>query len=190
MAKLAKYGIGEGAKLEELRKELRRAGKAANQRMRRLEQAAQTGKISGTGYAYEGAMQYLNKSARARFKERPGKLDVQELRTELAHIHKFLAAETSTKTGIARVNRHRYEAYVERGYKGTQDEFETAVESVFTKAIESGYSSDTAYELLTRGLSTDDIVTELNHWTEEQQKAKPKGLKTIEFLERMQKKGG
>lgn len=156
MAKLAKYGIREGAQIEELRKELVRAGKAANQRLRRLETATAEGRITGKGMSYTYAMKYLAETGRTRFKERAAKMKAQDVQTELAQIHAFLSGHQSTVTGIDESERSRYETYKKRGYLGTFEEFKSDVETIFALLKEKGYGYMIGYELLTQGVTPEE----------------------------------
>lgn len=166
MAKLAKYGIRDGASIEEIRKELVRAGKAANQRLRRLETAAAEGRTTGKGMSYTYAMKYLGKMGRTRFKERAARMAAQDVQAELAQIHAFLHGHQSTVTGIDESERKRYETYRKLGYKGTFEEFKSDVSTVFALLEEKGYGYMIGYELLTQGVTREEqrerITNELN----------------------------
>lgn len=156
MAKLAKYGIRDGASIEEIRKELVRAGKAANQRLRRLETAAAEGRTTGKGMSYTYAMKYLAKQGRTRFKERAARMKAQDAQEELAQIHAFLSGHQSTVTGIDESERRRYETYKKRGYLGTFEEFKSDVSTVFALLEEKGYGYMIGYELLTQGVTPEE----------------------------------
>ena len=156
MAKLAKYGLREGAQIEEIRKELVRAGKAANQRLRRLETAAAEGRITGKGMSYTYAMKYLAETGRTRFKERAARMKAQDVQAELAQIHDFLSGHQSTVTGIDESERRRYETYKKRGYLGTFEEFKSDVETIFALLEEKGYGYMIGYELLTQGVTPEE----------------------------------
>lgn len=156
MAKLAKYGIREGASIEEMRKELVRAGKAANQRLRRLEKAVAEGRITGKGMSYTYAMKYLAKQGRNRFKERSARMKAQDVQKELAQIHAFLRGHQSTVTGIDKSELKRYETYKKRGYLGTFEEFKSDVSTIFALLEEKGYGYMIGYELLTQGVTPEE----------------------------------
>lgn len=166
MANLAKYGIRDGASIEEMRKELVRAGKAANQRLRRLETASAEGRTTGKGMSYTYAMKYLAKQGRNRFKERAAKMKAQDVQTELAQIHAFLRGHQSTVTGINESERKRYETYKKRGYLGTFEEFKSDVSTLFALLEEKGYGYMIGYELLTQGVTPEEqrerITAKLN----------------------------
>ena len=166
MGQLAKYGIRDGASIEEMRKELVRAGKAANQRLRRLETAAAEGRTTGKGMSYTYAMKYLAKQGRTRFKERAAKMNAQDVQAELAQIHAFLRGHQSTVTGIDESERKRYETYKKRGYLGTFEEFKSDVSTIFALLEEKGYGYMIGYELLTQGVTPEEqrerITAKLN----------------------------
>lgn len=166
MGQLAKYGIRDGASIEEMRKELVRAGKAANQRLRRLETAAAEGRTTGKGMSYTYAMKYLSKMGRTRFKERAARLAAQDVQAELAQIFAFLHGHQSTITGISESERKRYETYKKRGYLGTFEEFKSDVSTVFALLEEKGYGYMIGYELLTQGVTAEEqrerITAKLN----------------------------
>lgn len=149
MAKLAKYGIRDGASIEEMRKELVRAGKAANQRLRRLETAAAEGRTTGKGMSYTYAMKYLAKQGRSRFKERAARMKAQDVQTELAQIHAFLHGHQSTITGIKESEKKRYQTYLQLGYKGSLVEFINDAQTIFALLEEKGFGYQIGYELLT-----------------------------------------
>lgn len=156
MGQLAKYGIRDGANIEEMRKELVRAGKAANQRLRRLETAAAEGRTTGKGMSYTYAMKYLGKMGRTRFKERAARMVAQDVQTELAQVLAFLHGRQSTITGISESERKRYETYKKRGYLGTFEEFKSDVSTIFALLEEKGYGYMIGYELLTQGVTPEE----------------------------------
>ena len=149
MGQLAKYGIRDGASIEEMRKELVRAGKAANQRLRRLETAAAEGRTTGKGMSYTYAMKYLSKMGRTRFKERADRMKAQDVQTELSQIHAFLHGHQSTVTGIKESEKQRYQTYLQLGYKGTLEEFINDAQTIFALLEEKGFGYQIGYELLT-----------------------------------------
>lgn len=156
MAKLAKYGIRDGAYIEEMRKELVRAGKAANQRLRRLETAAAEGRTTGKGMSYTYAMKYLSKMGRTRFKERAARMKAQDVQTELAQIYAFLHGHQSTVTGIKEAEKKRYQTYLQLGYKGSLEDFINDAQTIFAMLEEKGYGYMIGYELLTQGVTPEE----------------------------------
>lgn len=164
MAKLAKYGIRDGASIEEMRKELVRAGKAANQRLRRLETAAAEGRTTGKGMSYTYAMKYLNKMGRTRFKERADRMKAQDVQTELAQIHAFLHGHQSTVTGIKESEKNRYQTYLQLGYKGSLEDFINDSQTIFALLEEKGFGYQIGYELLTKAETEEQQRERVAKW--------------------------
>ena len=167
MAKLAKYGIRDGASIEEMRKELVRAGKAANQRLRRLETAAAEGRTTGKGMSYTYAMKYLSKMGRTRFKERAAKMKAQDVQIELAQIHAFLHGHQSTVTGIKESENKRYKTYLQLGYKGSLDDFINDAQTIFALLEEKGFGYQIGYELLTSAETEEQQRERVAKWLRE-----------------------
>lgn len=167
MAKLAKYGIRDGASIEEMRKELVRAGKAANQRLRRLETAAAEGRTTGKGMSYTYAMKYLSKMGRTRFKERAARMKAQDVQTELAQIHAFLSGHQSTVTGIKESEKKRYQTYLQLGYKGSFEEFINDAQTIFALLEEKGFGYQIGYELLTSAETEEQQRERVAKWLRE-----------------------
>lgn len=167
MVKLAKYGIRDGASIEEMRKELVRAGKAANQRLRRLETAAAEGRTTGKGMSYTYAMKYLSKMGRTRFKERAARMKAQDVQTELAQIHAFLSGHQSTVTGIKESEKKRYQTYLQLGYKGSFEEFINDAQTIFALLEEKGFGYQIGYELLTSAETEEQQRERVAKWLRE-----------------------
>lgn len=129
----------------ELREAVRKAAKAANQRLVRLEHRGYTKGV------YERAMNNLVSTGRRRFKENTAKLTQAELRREYVALRDFISAKTSTVQGHRDTVEKRYQTAVGYGYTGTLDEFELEVERAFSKSDESLYSSNVIYQALTTG---------------------------------------
>lgn len=139
----------------ELREAVRKAAKAANQRLVRLERRGYTSGV------YERAMNNLVSTGRRRFKENTAKLSQAELRREYVALRDFISAKTSTVQGRRDTEEKRYQTAVARGYQGTKDQFETEIESAFSKANESLFSSNVIYQALSTGrLDILDMVVE------------------------------
>ena len=132
---------------------VRRAAKAANQRLRRLEKLSLT-----SSAAYKRAMDTFDND-RKRFKERTGKLSRSELLKEYWGLQDFLGAKSSTPTGIRSIEDNRYLAAKERGFDGSPDEFNQLVEKFFQKATEKLLSSDVIYMAITE--NSTDIIDEI-----------------------------
>lgn len=138
---------------QDLARIVRRAAKAANQRLRRLEKLSLT-----SSAAYKRAMDTFDND-RKRFKEHTGKLSRSELLKEYWGLQDFLGAKSSTPTGIRSIEDNRYLAAKERGFKGSPDEFKQLVEKFFQKATEKLLSSDVIYMAITE--NSTDIIDEI-----------------------------
>lgn len=141
----ADYDIGDPSQAgqEELSAAVRRAAKAANQRLLRLERAGHTKGI------YENAMYVLVN--RRRFKERTEKLSLNALRHEYKILRSFLSAKTSTVQGRQDTIDKRYKTAQEHGFSGSLEDFEFAVTKYFANNVESLFSSDIIYQAITGG---------------------------------------
>lgn len=140
----ADYDMGDVNALSkvQLEKAVRRASKAANQRLLRLERAGKN-----TSGAYKMAMSHLE--GRRRFYERTDKRSLAELRKEYASLRSFITAKTSTIQGIKEAGDKRYQTAVERGYQGTFEEWERDVRKYFAEHVEALFSSDVIYSSIT-----------------------------------------
>lgn len=148
------------ANAEDLRPVVRRAAKAANQRLLRLERKGYTGGV------YAIAQKRLAQSGRTRFKERTGKMNIAELRTEYARLRDFLAAKSSTIGGKHAIDNKRYQTAIARGFTGTAEEFADLSNRLWTENVEALYSSDVIYDAL---LSNED--DEINYIIEKAKSA-------------------
>lgn len=133
---------------------IQRAAHVANERLRALERAGET------GGAYKMAQTYLSLYDRSRFPEGSKILKNMRygrLQATYRELREFLSAESSTVGGIARIRKSRYNTAVERGYTGTEDEWNNAVIKYFAEVKEGLFSSDTVYNALTNqsGVSLD-----------------------------------
>ena len=191
MGQLAKYGIRDGASIEEMRKELVRAGKAANQRLRRLETAAAEGRTTGKGMSYTYAMKYLSKMGRTRFKERAARMKAQDVQTELAQIHAFLQGHQSTVTGIKESEKRRYQTYLQLGYKGSLEEFINDAQTIFALLEEKGFGYQIGYELLTKAETEEQQRERVAKWLREIRGSdeEAKGAEGKMLLEVLREKG-
>lgn len=129
----------------DLQAAVRKAAKAANQRLLRLERAGKT-----TG-AYQIAQRYFKDTGHRRYKERAGKLTYNELQKEYKALRSFISAKSSTIQGANEIAYKRYQTAVAKGYGGTFNQFELDVRKAFTKITEGLFSSDVIYKALTGG---------------------------------------
>ena len=133
---------------------IQRAAHVANERLRALERAGET------GGAYKMAQTYLSLYDRSRFPE--GNQILKNMRygrlqATYRELREFLSAESSTVSGIGRIRKNRYDTAVQRGFSGTEDEWNTAVVTYFAEVKEGLFSSDMVYNALTNqnGMSLD-----------------------------------
>lgn len=129
----------------DLQAAVRKAAKAANQRLLRLERAGRT-----TG-AYKIAQKYFKDTGRNRYKERVGNLTYNGLQKEYKALRSFISAKSSTVQGAKEITYKRYLTAVSKGYGGTFSQFELDVRKAFTKITEGLFSSDVIYKALTGG---------------------------------------
>lgn len=173
------YDIGsaydKGVTREQLERAVSRAAKAANSRLRRLERRGYT------KYAYKSAMQNLD--GRKRFFEYTSNKTIQQLRAEYGRLRDFISRPTSTIQGIQNIRVRWYQTAVERGFTGTQDEFERLVRTYFTEVVESLFSSDVIYESITTG-RTDVIDEIMKRYKNMERDSTTRGRVLLEYLRR------
>ena len=150
----AYQGDASSATKAELMPIIQRAAHVANERLRALERAGET------GGAYKMAQTYLSLYDRSRFPE--GNQILKNMRygrlqSTYRELREFLSAESSTVSGIGRIHKSRYDTAVQRGFAGTEYEWNTAVVKYFAEVKEGLFSSDTVYNALTNqsGMSLD-----------------------------------
>lgn len=133
---------------QELVQVIRKAAKAANQRLRSLEKSdvintAKTG-------AYKYAQSQMPGKIKPRFNERPKETaDRTTLKHQYLHLREFMTMKSSTVTGVRAIKDARYQTAVQRGFKGTPEQWDLAVQKFFTKAAEKLFDSDKIYDAIT-----------------------------------------
>ena len=152
----ADYDIGNlGSQNEEvLRKAVKKAAKAANMRLLRLERAG----YSDT-WAHRMAMENLKNisegeglsAPRKRFKEYTKNMDLYQLRREYTALREFLSMKSSTVQGLSDTQLKRYNKAVEKGFNGSLEEFNELIEKYFGQHYEKMISSDIVYQAITGG---------------------------------------
>lgn len=165
------------ASASDLRRVVRRAAKAANQRLVRREKA---GRTKG---AYAGTMAELGRMGRRRFVETQGRLDkmsVNELRHEYTLLRDWLSAKTSTLQGLRAADDKRYQTAKERGFQGSQEEWNDITERFFTKEMAAYYDSNILYQMATQGNT--DIVDRIVADYKEHETEPNKGKLLIELV--------
>lgn len=124
---------------------VRKAAKAANQRLVRLERAGETGGV------YKMARHDLGVKKRRRYKERTQGMNMTALRNEYRILRDFLSAKTSTVQGLRETRDKRYQTAKARGFQGSAEDWDKLVRKYFTKENERLFSSDVVYSALTSG---------------------------------------
>lgn len=164
----------------ELTRIVQRAAHVANERLRALERA---GVDKG---AYRLAQSYLSIYKRNRFAEGDKilrNMPMGRMRSMYVELRTFLSAESSTISGLARIRNTRYRTALEKGFKGTESEWNSLVVKYFTKANEALFSSDMIYNALTNkdGMKTDYLDEVIRQDKKEKQRG-GKGLNLEESL--------
>ena len=176
----ADYDIGDPTKANqaELSQAVRKAAKAANQRLLRLERAGLTGAV------YNFVMSALR--GRKRFKENPQKMTINELRKEYVNLRSFLSSQTSTKQGYHLWTMHQYDTARAQGFTGSAESFKVAVEKAFSKGMQKMFSSETIRSALISG--TIDLLQAAFEQYNKDQKYKGEALLYYMKLKKNKKK--
>lgn len=146
---------------EELRRIVRKAAKAANQRIRGLE------KSGLKSSAYE--LMKAQAQGKTRFKERTAKQTRGELMSEFTRLREFMTAQTSTVKGVKQHRKNVYNAYVKAGFKGSIEDFEWYIQKYMTTEMTKFYGSDILYQMITEN-KRESLEDYFNTWVEEQRK--------------------
>lgn len=165
------------ASADDLRRVVRRAAKAANQRLLRRERAGRTKGV------YTGTMVALGRLGRRRFAESKNRLDkmsINELRHEYVLLRDWLSAKTSTLQGLKESDDKRYQTAKERGFEGTLEEWNDIASRFFTKEMEGYYSSDILYQMATQGNT--DLVDHILQDAKESKQPPDKGRLLINLV--------
>lgn len=165
------------ASAEDLRRVVRSAAKAANQRLLRRERAGRTKGV------YAGTMAALSRLGRSRFAESKSRLDkmsVNELRHEYVILRNWLSAKTSTLQGLKASDDKRYQTARERGFTGTLEEWNDIASCFFTKEMEGYFSSDILYQMATQG--NVDLVDRILQDAKESKQPPDKGRLLINLV--------
>ena len=170
----ADYDIGDPSRADqqELSVAVRRAAKAANQRLLRFERAGHTKGM------YANAMYDLVN--RKRFQERTDKMTLNALRHEYKILRSFLSAKTSTLQGRQDTIDKRYKTAQDHGFSGSLEDFEFAVTKYFAENVESLFSSDIIYQAITGG-STDILDAAVDQFGADENK---RGSALLYYLKR------
>lgn len=140
-------------KYKSLLTEYRQKAKRADQRMVRLEKAADSGKISdATHYAYHRAVNDIEswgggKSGLFRFNTKPP-TTTAGLKAKIKDIDRFLQSETSTVTGIREVYDKRAETFTQKtGTAWTREDLKMFDDERLQRLMDK-YGSKTVYRQL------------------------------------------
>ncbi len=136
---------------QELAAVVRRASKAANQRLRDVEKAVKEGKEETKGEAYAYMERVLANEGRTRFKERTTTMTVQQLRQEYKRVITYLDLKSSSAGGRAELGYKKWQAYKKRGYDGSEESFKELCRKLWSKEMVSKYGSAVIYEVVTSG---------------------------------------
>ena len=163
---------------DELTPIIQRAAHVSNERLRALERSGET---SG---AYKMAQTYLSLYDRTKFPEGNQILKNMrygQLQATYRELREFLSAESSTLSGINRIRKSRYDTAVQRGFNGTENEWNTAVVKYFAEVKEGLFSSDMVYNAITNqsGMSLDY----LDQVIAKDQKLKARGKQGLDISE-------
>ena len=164
------------ASREELQCIVRKAAKAANQRLRSLEQKG----LSMESHAYKYAQSTTGKE-RPRFNERP-KADIMTLRHQAAQLREYMTLKTSTPTGVRAARAKGYETAKAAGFSGSVDQWAVWVEKFFAKVREGLLSSDVAYQAITQN-NTDLLQEMIEEWNR-QEHYPSRGKQLVDYLMR------
>lgn len=137
-----------------MRAAVRKAAKAANARLLRLER-----KGYADTWAHRLTMQNLKNisegegltSPRTRFREYTKNMDLYQLRREYTALREFLSMKSSTVQGLQDTQVKRYNTALEKGFTGTLDEFNELIEKYFGQHYEKMISSDIVYQAIIGG---------------------------------------
>ena len=125
-----------------LRSEYKRLAKRADQRLVRLEQGGLTG-----GSAYRSASQ-MTGSDNPRF-NRGIATDARRLRGQINKVRRFLGMETSTKTGIAKIESGRSKTLKnEYGIEADGEQIKAIFEGALYKKLNDRFGSKTAATII------------------------------------------
>ena len=161
-------GYFEHANRSDLIPVVRKAAKAANQRLLRMERAGLTNGV------YARISGQLAQLGRRRFAESEGRLKnmgLQELRHEYVLLRDWLSAKTSTVQGKKNADISQYYTAKMRGFTGTLEDWIEASKTYFTEQYEALFSSDVLYTSIITG--DIDIVQNIINGNEKRKDNQP-----------------
>lgn len=143
---LSAYSI-EGLSDEETYKTIRKAAKAANQRLLRIERFVKRNQKKGFEIytesipAYNYAEKVTQRRMNVRFKIN-GKMKKAQLLKEYKRIMHFLGLQTSTVQGVTAQRTRQFETATYQGFEGTYAEFAYEWEKTWTGILTDYFDSD------------------------------------------------
>nr|DAU64172.1 MAG TPA: hypothetical protein [Caudoviricetes sp.] len=154
----ADYAKGERAanaySTDELRDIVKRAAKAANNRLRALEKAGLTKS------AYQRAIRQTGKDI-PRYREKVSSATRQELQKEFYQLRDFMTAPTSTVGGMREHQQRVLKAAQEMGFKGDVASMSALFEKYMTAEWENLLGSDIIYEEIVSGRAAEGSLDEI-----------------------------
>lgn len=171
---------------EELQKIVRKASKAANQRIRTIER-------SGMKSAALYLMQ--KQTGKTRFSERVKSKSRQELVKQFVYLREFVGAQTSTITGIKAHRTAIFSTYMAQGFNGTEEELEFLLTKYFGSQMTKFYGSTIVHRMVIEN-DRANLEDYYKTWIEEQRKEaageetddKVQGRALIRMIKRKAKK--
>ena len=148
---------------DELRDIVKRAAKAANNRLRALEKAGLTKS------AYQRAIRQTGKDI-PRYREKVSSATRQELEKEFVQLRDFMTAPTSTVGGMREHQQRVLKAAQEMGFKGDITTMSALFEKYMTAEWENILGSDIIYEEIVSGRAAEGSLEEIRQQRTRSQK--------------------
>lgn len=139
---------------EELRDIVKRASKAANNRLRALEKAGMTKS------AYQRAIRHTGKE-NPRYREKVATATRQQLVSEFSQLRDFMTAPTSTVAGMREYREKLTKLARERGFAGDFESLSTLFEKYMSAEWENLLGSDIIYEEIVSGRASAGSLEEI-----------------------------
>ena len=148
---------------DELHDIVKRAAKAANNRLRSLE------KEGMTKSAYQRAIRQTGKDI-PRYREKVSSATRQELEKEFVQLRDFMTAPTSTVGGMREYQQRMLKAAQEMGFKGDFTSMTSLFEKYMTAEWENLIGSDVIYEEIVSGRAAEGSLEEIRQQRTRSQK--------------------
>ena len=171
---------------EELQQIVRKASKAANQRIRTIEKK---------GLKSYAVQMMQKQTGRTRFSESTKKSSREELIRRFVDLREFMSAQTSTVGGIKKHHAAIINTYMAQGFDGTEEELEFLLSKYFGSQMEKFYGSTIIQRLIIEN-DRESLSDYYKTWIEEQRKesageetdSKAQGRALIRMIQRRAKK--